>query len=224
MGWKISDKVTVEPQDTDLVLLEQNGNTRNSTLARIKKFLLGDEILKTTAQTIKGAINENTTQLSDVAHKTGAVQTNLNADLLDGQHGAYYAPLASPNFTGVPTISSNAIATNVKPTEIMVTLLNGFTTASGSKATYCKTQDGIVTLNIFLNNSGSSAIGTTMFTLPAGYKFTEIIRARGIITSNAIYIAEILINTDGTVKVNTISSSITSYTNVQFDVSFVATA
>jgi hypothetical protein len=26
--------------------------------------------------------------------------TNLNADMLDGQHGSYYAPLASPTFTG----------------------------------------------------------------------------------------------------------------------------
>ena len=30
--------------------------------------------------------------------------TNLNADLLDGQHGSYYAPLASPTFTGTVTI------------------------------------------------------------------------------------------------------------------------
>ncbi|WP_336786551.1 hypothetical protein [Paenibacillus sp. MMO-177] len=28
------------------------------------------------------------------------VVTNLNADLLDGQHGSYYAPIASPSFTG----------------------------------------------------------------------------------------------------------------------------
>jgi hypothetical protein len=32
--------------------------------------------------------------------------TNLNADLLDGQHGSYYAPLASPTFTGTVTFPS----------------------------------------------------------------------------------------------------------------------
>jgi hypothetical protein len=32
------------------------------------------------------------------------VNTNLNADLLDGQHGSYYAPIASPSFTGSVTI------------------------------------------------------------------------------------------------------------------------
>ena len=31
------------------------------------------------------------------------VVTNLNADLLDGQQGSYYAPIASPAFTGNPT-------------------------------------------------------------------------------------------------------------------------
>jgi len=35
------------------------------------------------------------------------VVTNLNADLLDGQHGSYYAPLASPALTGSPTILAN---------------------------------------------------------------------------------------------------------------------
>ncbi|NIK67945.1 hypothetical protein [Paenibacillus sp. BK720] len=38
--------------------------------------------------------------------------TNLNADLLDGQHGAYYAPIANPNFTGTvnaPSVTAGAL-------------------------------------------------------------------------------------------------------------------
>lgn len=38
--------------------------------------------------------------------------TNLNADLLDGQHGSYFAPIASPTFTGVPLSTTAAVDTN----------------------------------------------------------------------------------------------------------------
>ena len=37
---------------------------------------------------------------------------NLNADLLDGQHGSYYAPIASPTFTGTPTAPTASAGTN----------------------------------------------------------------------------------------------------------------
>lgn len=76
MGWKIGDKITVDPGDNDLVPLQQGENTRNSTLARIKKFFLGDEKLKTTAQTITGAINENTAQMSDMEQQTNTIVDN----------------------------------------------------------------------------------------------------------------------------------------------------
>lgn len=41
-----------------------------------------------------------------------SVVANLNADLLDGQHGSYYAPIASPTFTGTPLSTTAAIGTN----------------------------------------------------------------------------------------------------------------
>lgn len=76
MGWKIGDKITVDPGDNDLVPLQQGEYTRNSTLSRIKKFLLGDESLTTEAQTVKGAVNElkeisdsHDTQMSDMENK-----------------------------------------------------------------------------------------------------------------------------------------------------------
>ena len=34
------------------------------------------------------------------------VASGLDADLLDGQHGAYYAPIANPTFTGTVTVAS----------------------------------------------------------------------------------------------------------------------
>ena len=35
--------------------------------------------------------------------------SGLDADLLDGQHGSYYAPIASPAFTGTPTAPTQAL-------------------------------------------------------------------------------------------------------------------
>lgn len=40
------------------------------------------------------------------------INTNLNADLLDGQHGSYYAPIASPTLTGTPAAPTAAAGTN----------------------------------------------------------------------------------------------------------------
>lgn len=38
--------------------------------------------------------------------------SNLNADLLDGQHGSYYAPISSPEFTGIPVAPTAESGTN----------------------------------------------------------------------------------------------------------------
>jgi hypothetical protein len=35
--------------------------------------------------------------------------TNLNADLLDGQHGSYYAPINTPTFTGTVNLSTSTL-------------------------------------------------------------------------------------------------------------------
>ena len=43
------------------------------------------------------------------------VNTNLNADLLDGQHGSYFAPIAAPDFTG-NHIGIPSGATSARPT------------------------------------------------------------------------------------------------------------
>jgi hypothetical protein len=50
---------------------------------------------------IESVVSTGTAPL--VVASTTAV-ANLNADLLDGQHGSYYAPIASPSFTGTVTV------------------------------------------------------------------------------------------------------------------------
>lgn len=59
------------------------------------------------ACTAIGALQASAYSASDVLSKLVTVDgaaSGLDADLLDGQHGAYYAPVASPTFTGTPAI------------------------------------------------------------------------------------------------------------------------
>lgn len=64
------------------------------------------------------------------------VVTNLNADLLDGQHGSYYAPKASPALTGTPTAPTATSGTNttqIATTAFVSTALSG---AGGATVSY----------------------------------------------------------------------------------------
>ena len=47
---------------------------------------------------------------------SSTVVTNLNADLLDGQHGSHYAPLDSPTFTGTVSLPNNTVALGTQTT------------------------------------------------------------------------------------------------------------
>lgn len=56
------------------------------------------------------------------------VITNLNADLLDGQQGSYYAPKDSPELTGTPTSPTATAGTNttqIATTAFVSTALSG---------------------------------------------------------------------------------------------------
>lgn len=61
--------------------------------------------------------------------------SGLDADLLEGQHGSYYAPIASPTFTGTPKATTPTTADN--STNIATTAFvkaQGYITAAGSGA------------------------------------------------------------------------------------------
>ena len=52
--------------------------------------------------------------------------SNIDADLLDGQHGLYYAPINSPTFTGIPaapTANSETNNTQIATTEFVKTAI-----------------------------------------------------------------------------------------------------
>jgi len=98
------------------------------------------------------------------------VVTNLNADLLDGQHGSYYAPKASPALTGTPTAPTASAATNT--TQIATTAYvksQGYTTNTGTVTSVnMSTPTG---LSISGNPITSS--GTLALSLTAGYEIPQ---------------------------------------------------
>ena len=99
-----------------------------------------------TSLDVTGTI-QGTQLISDIAEGTAPlvvtstiVVTNLNADELDGQSSAYYAPAASPTFTGIVTIPNAAAPTTDAVGEISVDLAAWTTDAieyfDGTQSTY----------------------------------------------------------------------------------------
>lgn len=226
--------------------------------------------------------------LSDVAHKTGTLQTNLNADMVDGLHSTslFYVKGSTINnvdlnaittqgiykvngsaCTNTPTeadvsqhsilnvynvsgvtvqelITTNNIAfgvyanakytrvaldgltwstwrqisTNDKPTEFNIIGLNGFIAISGSKSTYCKTQEGVVIIDCYLQKSAGQTGATSLFTLPAGYRPSIAVRAIANIGINRC--CSVLIMPDGTTTFEDLDSSM--FAIIKFTASFVA--
>ena len=63
--------------------------------------------------------------------------SNIDADLLDGQHGSYYAPINSPALTGTPTSTTASVDTNT--TQIATTAYvvgQGYLKSSTASSTY----------------------------------------------------------------------------------------
>lgn len=116
---QLKDFVTAE-NDLDgqeYAYISQATKTRKTTLQKIKEFVVGTAALLTADKTVNGAINElkqgidnntqsiidNTSSLSEKANQTDLDTANSNI--------ALKASLASPNFTGTPTIAGNNIVT-----------------------------------------------------------------------------------------------------------------
>ena len=98
--------------------------------------------------------------------------SGLAADTLDGQHGSYYAPLASPSFTGTPTAPTPAagdddtsIATTAFVQDAIESLVNG---ASASFDTLKEIQDAMATDTELSNAINNLTIGNGTQTITAG--------------------------------------------------------
>lgn len=98
------------------------------------------------------------------AGNDGAGST-LDADLLDGQQGAWYAPIASPTFTGTPAAPTAAALTNT--TQLATTAF--VTTAGNLKANIAApsfTGNGVIT-------SSSGGTATITFTISDTHTATQ---------------------------------------------------
>ena len=114
------------------------------------------------------------TGTSPFAVTSTTINTNLNADLLDGQHGSYYAPIASPTLTGTPAAPTAAVGTNT--TQLATT---AFVNAEISN-------------DAFLKAAGGSIV-ETVATIAANYSITS--------GSNGLSAGPISINSGVTVTI-----------------------
>ncbi|WP_297429059.1 hypothetical protein [Clostridium sp.] len=289
--------------------------------ANLPTLSVGEPALCTdTSQVFVGGNNGNielakASDLSDVAHKTGILQTNLNADKIDGYDagnlsgnipvsngtvntnlnadmvdGFHVADLGqyvmsgskdlydmnSKNFFVMSTSNDGNLPTaewwhiinlphqnadghtaqiiapyylNAKQNlywrnangttgwgpwhglqntdavgQITITGQNGYATVGGSMACYSKTQDSIVTLDVYLTVT-SGVVNTIMFTLPVGYRPTAAIRFPATVYNGDThsYIGDVIIMSDGTAKLDSLDARISSFNSLSFVGSFVAT-
>ena len=80
--------------------------------------------------------------LADIITVDGAA-SGLDADLLDGQQGSYYAPIASPTFTGTPAAPTAAWTTNSTQLATTAHVYNSFPGSLGTSG-YQKFKNGLV--------------------------------------------------------------------------------
>lgn len=102
--------------------------------------------------TVGQLISTIATGTAPISVSSSTVVANLNADLLDGQHGSYYAPISSPALSGTPTAPTAALNTNT--TQIATT---AFVVGQG----YIK-QNQTITLSGDATGSGTTAITVTV--------------------------------------------------------------
>lgn len=101
---------------------------------------------------------------------------------------------------------------------INLTLQNGWTeynAATYSPAQYTKSSDGIVTVRGLIKG-GTTTLGTTIATLPVGYRPTTQVLINGIMSPNAH--ARFDIDTSGNIKANVVNAAWTALDYVRFSV------
>jgi hypothetical protein len=128
---------------------------------------------------------------------------NLNADTVDGYNlNQDVQTTASPTFAGL-SVSGNITATGTASSIgveawTTATLLNSWTVYSSLTVGYYKTPFGEVRLKGYITG-GTKTSGTTLFTLPVGYRPTQIVYISTTVGSIPIQLA---INTLGNVSLN----------------------
>jgi len=126
-----------------------------------------------------------------VASTTGIA--NLNADLLDGQHGSFYAPIASPTFTGTPLAPTATAGTNTTQvattdfvqnavkTVVIDTKTASYTLILTDAGETLEMNVGTANdLTIPLNSSVAFPIGTTIDVIQYGSGQTTIVPTGGV--------------------------------------------
>lgn len=146
IGWKISDKPTVDPTDTDLVLLEQGGLTRNTTWLKSKNYILGAATLLTTDKTMRGAVNEvkaiadsNTTSLLEKAKQTDLAQLSnpnllINGDFQVWQRGTSFVGADGGRYSADRWFINNAASIGLQVDKV----------STGLKMTWLKAGNNIL--------------------------------------------------------------------------------
>jgi hypothetical protein len=148
--------------------------------------------------------------------------TGVDADLLDGQHGSYYAPLASPTFTGTVTAAAlnvGADSTWTDGVDIAVGTTTGtkIGTATSQKLGFFNAtpvvqqggttdiKDALTSLGLFvgtsaspLNLDGGALTAGTISASAAAFSFTSTLTRSGIATTS----------TDGVIVTNNTAATV----------------
>lgn len=126
---------------------------------------------------IQSTVSTGTAPL--VVASTTAV-ANLNSDLLDGQHGSFYAPIASPTFTGTVAIPTLSLTTSDTATAASHYMVETGTDGIVRPKTLANARTEIVT-----TAAVNSAAATTVGTITSGTWQGSVISATYIDTAIA---------------------------------------
>lgn len=121
---RIPDYSEADPKDESLFLINNNNSNKKTTMAKIKSFLLGTDTLKTTAQTIKAAINElkdavdlkallSNTPIKTTGNLIYYVNVSTGSDSNDGlTSGSAFKTIAKA-ISKIPQIVNHTVTINV---------------------------------------------------------------------------------------------------------------
>lgn len=191
----VAESPTVPSTPTGGSLLAQINIAANQTTIANSNIVDGRKILIST-DWLNTQLLENT---QNIATNTSAIATiNTNK-----------APLASPNFTGTPTVATKTVATTES---VDLTLLNGWI-ANLAKVTK---SGNIVTLNFRINN-GTMTSGTIICNIPSGNRPLSAIYVQAINPYNVVVGTIGIDNSTGDIIMNT---AFTSNSDINIHVSY----